>query len=326
MATYKYKNNSRSTLNGAINDSTTSVVVASATSFPTAGDFYILVDSEIMKVTSVSGATFTVARGSESTAPASHADGATVYGLFSAAGLDQLRSDICTTAAFGSRSAAEKDGRIFFPNDGFTISRDTGSAWREWGPIHPLTVPVSGNFAWINQGSATITDVGSLILFGPASATNNLRVRKKAAPSVPYTITALIDFQTPPANVAQGGILFRESSSGKMHGFALAYNTGAGDTTFGLNIVSSKWTDATNFSASYSTVARLPYGILNRAWLRISDDNTNRILSLSINGLNWFTFHSIGRTDFLTANEVGFYVNSANSLDIYSTLHSWKES
>lgn len=75
MALEKLANNAITTLNGGINNSTTSVVVTSAADFPTSGNFHVIVEDEIMLVTSVSGSTFTVVRAQESTSAASHSSG-----------------------------------------------------------------------------------------------------------------------------------------------------------------------------------------------------------------------------------------------------------
>lgn len=71
------------TLNGGITSSVLSLVVASATNFPGYGDFAILIGSEYIKVTAVSGTTFTIERGFAGTTAASHSNGATItyYGL-----------------------------------------------------------------------------------------------------------------------------------------------------------------------------------------------------------------------------------------------------
>jgi hypothetical protein len=87
MAVEQFANNASSTLNGAINSSVTSLVVTSATGFPTVGNFRLLIDSEIMLVTAVSGTTFTVTRGIEGTAAASHSNGATVTAILTAGSL-----------------------------------------------------------------------------------------------------------------------------------------------------------------------------------------------------------------------------------------------
>ena len=72
------------TLNGAINASVTSVVVNSVANLPANGlPFIVIVDSEKLKITAISGTTLTVVRGYKSTTAASHLTGAsvTVIGL-----------------------------------------------------------------------------------------------------------------------------------------------------------------------------------------------------------------------------------------------------
>jgi hypothetical protein len=86
----KFSNNGESQLNGSINDSVTSLVVDSASTFPTTGNFRIKIDDEILLVTAVSTNTFTVTRGAESTTAASHADNAPVYGVLTAGALNTI--------------------------------------------------------------------------------------------------------------------------------------------------------------------------------------------------------------------------------------------
>lgn len=85
----KYVNKGGTTLNGAILAAATSLIVSSAMPYPTAGNFRITIDSEIMLVTAVSGSTFTVVRGMEGTTPAGHSNGATVTSLFTAGAFSQ---------------------------------------------------------------------------------------------------------------------------------------------------------------------------------------------------------------------------------------------
>ena len=72
MASRVYVNNYSTTINGAINNSTTTIVVTSATGLPTLGSnwMYLTLDDgagviEIVKVTSRSSATLTVVRAQE---------------------------------------------------------------------------------------------------------------------------------------------------------------------------------------------------------------------------------------------------------------------
>jgi hypothetical protein len=186
-----------------------------------------------------------------------------------------------------------------------------------------FTAPIDANYAWVNQGGAsiaptTVQGASGLFLRIPVNATDSLRIRKKAAPATPYTVTvaflpALINL-----NFQAAGLVFRESSSGKIVTFMLDAGTGI------MNLSSQKWTNATTFSASYSVQSKtLSAGL---TWLRIADNGTNRILSYSSDGKNFIVYHTVGRTDFLTANEIGFY--GAEKTNIYEagmTLLSWVE-
>ena len=72
-------NNAHSTtLSSAVNDSTTTFPVTSASGFPSEGDFFISVGGETVLVTAVSGNNLTVIRGQEGTTAESHVSGAAV--------------------------------------------------------------------------------------------------------------------------------------------------------------------------------------------------------------------------------------------------------
>ena len=67
------------TLNGAINDTTTTIVLTSVANFPSSGTNYIQIGTEEISYTGISGTTLTgVTRGVRNTTAASHSDGATV--------------------------------------------------------------------------------------------------------------------------------------------------------------------------------------------------------------------------------------------------------
>jgi len=191
-----------------------------------------------------------------------------------------------------------------------------GGSTNAVGPA--FTAPVDGDFAWINQGTASVDTTGQGIqLIVPAGANAiDLRIRKKAAPSTPYTITAAIfpTLGTQSSSGAYHGIGFRQSSDGKLH-LLLCYQSVAGE------ILSIKFTDPNTFSALYNppgsvvlnTGVQMPIKELPPLWFRIGDDGVNRTMSFSVDGYYFFPFHSIGRTDFLTADEVLFFNNAQNA-------------
>lgn len=110
----KFANNVQTTLNGGINNSTTTAVITSATGFPASGNFRILIDDEILLVTARSGTTLTVTRGAESTTAASHADLAPVTMVLTKAGLESIKEAPFIVPISGTPTA------IQLGDDGYT--------------------------------------------------------------------------------------------------------------------------------------------------------------------------------------------------------------
>ncbi|HYE72638.1 MAG TPA: hypothetical protein VEF04_04870 [Blastocatellia bacterium] len=226
--------------------------------------------------------------------------------------------DSTRKAAYGSRPAVSNDGDIFFPTDGYAIDRDNGTTYDPWGPLFALTRPPAlAGFTAVNQGSATAAESrGAIELVAPTSGTDNLRIWKKSAPATPYTITAAFMPTLIGSNYVRCGLLWRESSTGKVVSHDITYG---GGWQWGV----TKWTDATTYSADYRLIPAMVSHII---WLRINDDGSNRKCSVSFDGRNFVEIHSVGRTDFITANEVGFEINVNNSTYAAAvTLLSWKE-
>jgi len=108
MATFFLKeNNAKSTLSSDIAAGATSLVVASASSFPASGDFIVTLwdkdtytdpgddsNMEMVKVTAVSGTTFTVTRAQESTTGVTHSSGDAVELLFTVGQIEELEDEI----------------------------------------------------------------------------------------------------------------------------------------------------------------------------------------------------------------------------------------
>lgn len=85
-----HRNFAETTLAAAITDTSgTSITVTSSASFP-AAPFIIGIDTECLLVTNVSGTTWTVTRGYESSTAATHLNGAAIYHDISAAEADAI--------------------------------------------------------------------------------------------------------------------------------------------------------------------------------------------------------------------------------------------
>lgn len=100
-------------------------------------------------------------------------------------------STIVITGTHAARPAASDDGRLYLPNNGIYIARDSGIAWANWGPIYPLTQPILANFTWVNQGGATADDThGDITIKAPMGTVgDSLRMLAITAPAAPWTLT-----------------------------------------------------------------------------------------------------------------------------------------
>jgi hypothetical protein len=203
--------------------------------------------------------------------------------------------------------ASEKAGRLYYATDGYNSYLDTGSVWNAYAPaLIPCTSPVDSQFSWVNQGSATTTQVtnGGVYMTAPSPGSgDNWHLRVKSIPTAPYTVTmGLI-----PSNAAYTstyfGLVLRNSSSGNLVVWGFIFNT------FALRMWLAKYNSPTSFSADYFrdvSPTTKPF------WLRMKDDNTNRIAGFSADGVNYTDIHSIGRTDFTTPDQIGYGVGTAS--------------
>lgn len=103
----QFANFATSTISASMDGTTDPITftVVSATDFPGSGDFRVLIEAEILKVTGVSGADFTADRAQEGTAKVAHASGSQVSHVLTAGGL--------TAAITGGGGAAVDDPQEF---------------------------------------------------------------------------------------------------------------------------------------------------------------------------------------------------------------------
>lgn len=322
----QYQNDpSETTLNGGIDGSTTAVVVTDGSVFPatTNGPFRIRIDNEYMKVTARSGNNLTVVRGDDGSTGAAHSNGAAVYHRLTEGGLIGVATNIIRTGSYSDRPAASVPQRIFIPTDdyGGVISLDDGSAWTNYGPVYAFTPPVSGDFAWQNQGDAVVTDHGWGFTLSKAGdgATDNWRSRVKSTPGTPWTLTVFMKiFAFNKANL-RAGLVLRESGTGELHFFGwdggnnvVATDNLAGDTS------------ALSLAGNELAQIRTP-----PEWWRITDNGTNLIFQWSLEGKVWYTQNSFGRTTHMAGgpDQFGVTVNARNNAtpnyDMSLTLFHW---
>ncbi len=220
------------------------------------------------------------------------------------------------------------EGDLNFTADGPTIQRYDGAAWQPWGPIFKLTPPPLTGWTWVNQGGASLSTAGGILtLTAPADTASFTRALVRAAPATPYTITALVGLYLPKANWYGGGLLWRQSSDGKL--IFYGYQNDAAPLFSSFKVAGS----ANTVAGVYTPVWNNEYepfiqSVSPFVWLRIQDEGatggSNRICSFSYDGRYWVTHHSVGRTDYATGDQVGFgLLHEANNFPTGMTVFSW---
>lgn len=228
-----------------------------------------------------------------------------------------------SAGTYAAIPAAGTAGNVYIQTDGPYLFRDSGAAWvpfvQQQGQV---TLPVDADFSWINQQTATVSSTNGFVrIAAPVNDSGNddHRLRIKSAPATPYTITGLLSADTLlEANYNSVELAFRQSSDGKLVVLQMLVNNGS------WGLYATKLDSPTAFNAHYGGGVLVSIPNLRYLWLRIADDGANRISSWSQDGQNFTQIHSVGRTDFLTADQVGWGVNgNAATAAVAGALLSW---
>jgi len=114
-------------LNGAINSSVTSITVSSFAAFPSAVQFRVAIDDELMLVTGGAGTTtWTVTRGIEGTTAAAHDDGASIYHVQTVASFLRNPRSLTTTGDVEYLDSSGAPARLAAGADGTYIRYSSG--------------------------------------------------------------------------------------------------------------------------------------------------------------------------------------------------------
>ena len=172
---------------------------------------------------------------------------------------------------------------------------------------HAFVAPINGNYAWVNQsGTASVRDdTDSVVMIGdPVGNISNWNMRVLASPGVAYTLIVNILPLLQAKASLEYGVVWRASGSGN---FVVISNNYTGGSLPNLKV--RKYTSPTVFSADYFTTI-WPHDL---RWFKLVDDAVNRSVYASSDGVDWMLLHTVGRTDFITPNQIGFGVEGSNA-------------
>lgn len=290
----RFVNGGSTTLSGDVMSSDTTIDVASASGFPSEGDFRILINAEVLLVTKVVSTTFTVQRGADNTVASDHSDTDAVEAIITKDAVHQFIRD-----------------------------RDP---WANLRPPYAILdssgdLLTASDFSQINFSTASASDVdGNIVLSKDDHTTASVSALVRSAPSTPYSIVAAIyaniitDF---PVNGAQVGTCFRESSSGELYTHVFQPSHARSHRLF-------HWSSPTGTATVLSEAE--PLSDTPIIWYKFEDDGTDLWWYISFDGVHWqFQFTEARGTRFTTApDQIGFYINNDDGVDgNFVSLIAW---
>jgi hypothetical protein len=187
-------------------------------------------------------------------------------------------------------------------------------------------------FSWANQGSATVVYANSTVaLSAPANGTNSLRVRVKSitSPSSDYlyrTQFGLIG--NLPLNFLNGGLVLKETSSGKLLSFALYSCDGSASHSTTLQV--DRWNSETSYASTVSstlvlgdTAYALALGPLIIEIERISTSLKFRLVSSLGSGTFEVCSETVNNFFSSQPDQWGIFANTANPSSASTMVCKW---
>lgn len=195
------------------------------------------------------------------------------------------------------------------------------------GPTSFLaTLPSTGSYSWINQGSATDTANGNgITLFAPSNASDSLNQRVQSISSNTSMI-ALLVCTAETLNFRHCGVEFRESATGKITTLDVLYQTSTGGGSVTLFV--GHFSNSTTFTSSPYSAFNIGSGLI---WLQLQVSGANLVYSYSQDGVHFIPVLTEAKTSGFTTgpDQWGYFLdvgNSGSTQGAYLTLLSWKTS
>ena len=326
MATETYFNDFGTTLNGAIDNSTTTLVVNNVSAFPnpfTGLQCRIRIDDEIMIVTAVNvgSSALTVTRGAESTTPVNHANAAQVVHILTAGGLTQVISQNGTNVVGTHASlpgSQTYSGQSYWATDRPYINIWNGSSYTQYLSPFASTPPIASAWTQVNWSNATITDTAGGVSI--VSSGTGHRAAVIAVPATPYKVAMKFRMCIASNDSNSWGGAYWTNATTTGTSFVMATIRGNG------NYVNF---NGTNFTSPSFTTIYDPGGPTmgmhgNDFFVILGDDGTNRTIYNSADGYNFVTASGWPRvrTENSGMNYIGF--GQQGTTNTVVTLQSWR--
>jgi hypothetical protein len=213
---------------------------------------------------------------------------------------------------YASRPAAGNTGSRYVCSDGAIEFVDNSAVWKPLINGHPGDQPAtvaSATWASFGSGGTVVDSAGGLYGSGAASGTDSLNGLTVAKPAT-CTATVHVRNLSLTGGASFGGIAITDGT--KLVTFGLSMGGGLQ----GFDVF--HWTNVTTFA---SNPADQGFPTNGSMWLRVQDDGTNFIFSVSPDGVNFIQYFSESRTAFLVATRIGIVFNRSGGFS--GLFDSW---
>lgn len=256
---------------------------------------------------------------------------------------NQLAQQMVSTGVVASAGAVSSntvaglsDVDVSAVADGDVFTYDAGSGL--WKPVAPSgggggglfgqvmsalpTAASTGLSAWVNQGGASVADSATGVTITAASnaSAQNYRIRKKTAPTAPYTITALMGLTvTTSSAFSTCGLGWYDGSNKVQTVEVNQRNNTAPPLVFVVSYSSPSVLNAAHYSGGSGG---------NPGWVQIADDGTNVSFRYSMDGANFKTVYTVAKASgYLGSSGYSNIVFGLNPFasDSFGTLMSYTE-
>lgn len=297
-----------SLLDGAINNSQTTLDVTPGDGalFGASGNLTLVVEDEIVVMTSIATDTLTIARAQEGTTAVSHASGTKVSANWTKGTAENIMADYNRIDSIANRPSPGRKGQRFKPDDApFEYVHD-GTNWRtQMGQVIAPFGPIdTGSGTLVNFSGATATDQGDTALITIPNNGGNFRfVKWPLATPGTYTVEVTMDVRGGCARATVYSFLgLEDSATGKFFTLGLLET----DTNQQL------WFQYNNSPTSAGGVIYNPYmSAAGPLVLRLSEASSMLTVSYSPDGINFYTLGTVN---------IGTYFGGYASGDIDNVL------
>jgi len=176
-------------------------------------------------------------------------------------------------------------------------------------------------FTEINIDTRTVTDGYTHIhVAAPSKAgSNSVYGLLQTAPTTPYSATFNLRRLTFLSGWASLGVGWRSSSDGYITFCGISEAGGTGGLTYYVSKMTLQTYDG--YTSTPTNISTTGYCFPDLRYFRLIDDNTDRKIQISWDGINFQTVFSMSRTSFHTPDQIGVMCNPYDNAVNFTINH-----